>query len=70
MIELEACVATQGEQRVQEGAEHVPLLGTWVEDQRSGGVAYLVRKSRNQLHRAGIRLRGPSVMISLEGTTV
>ena len=27
-----------GEQRVQEGAEHAPLWGPSVEDQRSGGV--------------------------------
>ena len=31
-----------GEQQVQEGAEHAPLWGPRVEDQRSGGVvAYL-----------------------------
>jgi hypothetical protein len=28
----------KGEQGVQEGAEHTPLLGPSVEDQRSGGV--------------------------------
>ena len=31
-------LAVIGEQGVQEGAEHVPLWGPSVEDQRSGGV--------------------------------
>ena len=67
-----------GEQGVQEGAEHAPLWGPIVEDQRSGDVvSYLlhlggwpVRKSRTQLHIAGSRPRVSSLMIRLEDTMV
>ena len=64
--------ADMGGQGVQEGAEHVPLWGPSVKDQRRGVVSYLhhlgvtVRKSRTQLHRGGFRTRASR----LEGTMV
>ena len=65
------------EQGVQEGAEHTPLWGPCVEDQQSGGVvSYLHhlgaarQEVQDQLHRAGFRPRGSSLMMSLEGTVV
>ena len=69
--------AVMGEHGIQEGAEHASLWGPSVEDQRSGDVvSYLhhlgaaVRKSRTQLHRAGLRPRASSLMRSLKGTMV
>ena len=69
--------AVVGEQGVQEGAEPAPLWGpvlmvsevemlfptftTWGQP---------IRKSRTQLHRAGLRPRASSLMMSLEGTMV
>ena len=54
-----------------------PCGGPSVEGQRSGDVvSYLhhlgaaVRKSRTQLHRAGLRPRASSLMMSLDGTMV
>ena len=78
MIELETYLATPSwVNGVQEGAEHAPLRGPSVEDQRCGGVvAYFHhlgsenRKSRTQLHSAGFRPTAPSLMMSLEGTMV
>ena len=62
--------SVMGEQGVQEGAEHAPLWGPCVEDQRSGAVVSYFRKSRTQLHRAGFRPRALSLTMSLEGTMV
>ena len=42
--------AVMGEQGVQEGAEHAPLWGPCVEDQRSGGVV-------SYLHHLGVALQ-------------
>jgi hypothetical protein len=63
-----------GEQGVQKGAEHAPLWGPCVEDQRSGGVvSYLhylgwpIRKFRTQLHRTGFKQRASEINDELGG---
>jgi hypothetical protein len=47
--------------RISEVEVFFPTFTTW---------GRLVRKSRTQLHRAGLRTRASSLMMSLEGTTV
>ena len=64
-----------GEQGVQEGAEHAPLWGPSVEDQRSGDVvSYLhslgaaCQEVQDPVALGGLRPRASSLMMSLECT--
>uniref|UniRef100_A0AAZ3RRK7 Pleckstrin homology domain containing, family G (with RhoGef domain) member 5b n=1 Tax=Oncorhynchus tshawytscha TaxID=74940 RepID=A0AAZ3RRK7_ONCTS len=61
--------------RAVERAEHIPLWGPCVEDQRSG-VAYLhhlgatCQEVQDPIAQGGVQTQGPSLMMSLEGTMV
>ena len=63
-----------GEQGVHERAENAPMWGLrirWVEMLPILTTWWRpFRKSRTQLHRAGLRPKVPSLMMSLEGTMV
>uniref|UniRef100_A0A8C7P1H5 Pleckstrin homology and RhoGEF domain containing G5 n=1 Tax=Oncorhynchus mykiss TaxID=8022 RepID=A0A8C7P1H5_ONCMY len=61
--------------RAVERDEHIPLWGPCVEDQRSG-VAYLhhlgatCQEVQDPIAEGGVQTKGPSLMMSLEGTMV
>jgi hypothetical protein len=77
MIELEASVATQSWviRESRKGAEHAPLWGPCIEDQRSGGVvSYLHhlgaarQEFQDPVAQGGVQTQGLSLMMSLEGS--